>query len=629
MDFVSKAFGSLNLGLPFKLEDEIPTTNLPYKLYDATLKKDGSECSVFVYEEQAQNIAENANSALRKLKLPGVVKHIETLPRSGQTFIVTERVTQWDMDQLSYESRKFIMQFILETLNTLEAVAKCTYNGLSTQTVMMAKQSGLPTLVGFDFASSSPNTSPPSYVQYYQQSVPTPPDSANSPTLNTYQFGCLVEAFLPEEKRFITSLKSQRRVPIQRLVTSSSAEQVLGNRIKEIVLGDVQRVLLLPPHELARLCEKLVELADVLYEGLISAAVLPDLLKSKDPCTFLAIITLISKLHSSIGDETPIAQFIGSQFTMLDRVVRLKLLQLMPDYLPLLSNRFVQQRIMPKMGFGFSDTEAVIRKASVAATIYLADKITRTQLNSDLLRLISRTHADSDPDIRALSTTTLCRIAPKLDNTKIVTTALSKALRDPVAKCRSAALLGVTELEIPAQEIADKLLASAAHGMLDKDPSIAADSWRVTDYLLGEIRKASSASGPSSKALVTDEASRSATASPAPSSSRNESVSANGPANSSSSGTQSVPAFGGTAISAFNANTPRNETSSSSMRVPTPSVTLHNTTFTPHGGTAEEVQASQNMSAPEEPSEVSEDAWGWGDEDDQHVSEVDEEAWGW
>lgn len=618
MDFVSKALGSLNLGLPFKLDDEVPTAEPPYKLYDATLKKDGSECSVFVYEEQTQQMAENATSALRKLKLPGVVKHIETVPRSGQTFIVTERVVKWDLDKLSYESRKFIMQYILETLNTLETVAKCTYNGLSIQTVMMSKQSGLPTLVGFDFASSSPNISPPSYVQYYQQSVPIPPsESANSPTLNTFQFGCVVETFLPEEKRFITSLKSQRRVSIQRLASSSSAEQVLGNRIKDIVLGEVQRVLLLPPHELARLCEKLVDLAGVLYEGIIRSTILPDLLKSKDPCTFLAVITLISQLHSDISDESAVAQFIAFQFTLLDRVVRLKLLQLMPDYLPLLSSRLVQQRIMPKMGFGFSDTEAVIRKASVAATIYLSDKITRTQLNSDLLRLLSRTHADSDPDIRALSTTTLCRIAPKLDNTKIVTTALSKALKDPVAKCRSAALLGVTELEIPPQEIADKLLASAAHGMLDKDPSIAADSWRVTDYLLGEIRKASSASGPSSKALVTDEVSRSATASPSVPSNQPEYTEAANTNNSSIV----KPAFGGTAISAFSAP--------SSSRVPTPSVALHNTSFTPHGDTIEEVQASQNMDAADETADASEDAWGWGDEDNDHVSEVDEEAWGW
>lgn len=606
MDFVSKALGSLSLGLPFTLGSQVERIEgQPWKLYGAVQKKDGSTASVFEYEEQYEAAAQNASAALRKLKLPGIIKYVETVTSGKVKYIVTEPVAPFDFDSLSIDARKFVLQSVLQTLNTLNTVAKCKHNSICVATVMQSLNTGLPVLVGFDLATVD-GLAVPAYAALFN-TVPVPPEGWGCATLDTYQFGMLLASILPEESRLANTLKATKRPALPKLAASNSIDSALRNPITSLV-SEIGQTVLLPSHELENLCARIDSVVPSLYPELTKKTILPELLRTKSASTLRSGLQLIASI-STEGEATPVLKdddivvlFIVEQFQSMDRVVRLELLRFLPRYIALLPSKVVQQSIMPKMMFGFGDSEVMMRKASVAAIEYLTSKLSSRQLNSELLRLLAKTHNDVDPDVRALTTSVLCRLAPKLDSRSIISTALSRALKDPVPKCRNAALIGVSQIDVPALEIAEKLLGPAATGMLDSDPSVSAEAWRVTDELLARIREKATSQGAAPER-------------PEKASKPSDVLIYPPPVGMSS----------------------RVQTPDAPSAVPTPLSTLRKATVVQHTNPKEDIIEAEadtwgwNNSADSQ--EGAEDAWGWDDQTDETVpskeTEVDEDAWGW
>jgi len=576
MDYFTKALGSLNINRSFTVVQEDPVTipGLKHEITQATWKTDGSKASVFQYSLNTPSEAQcgkHAVATMRRLLIPGVAKFLDSNETLDTLFVVTERVSQMDFAALSETGAKYVVYYVLNTLKTIYESSNIKYNQDFGELVQ--NSAGFPVLTIFDNAQPS-----------------------SGPILTSGEFQSLVNQVVVSHSRL------RRELLAASSMGPFNFAKVIGKLETPLVklVDNIGHAFALEPPDLKVLCSQIDEARSDLWSSLVLGFVLPNLIRTKSPIVLHVILQLLTQVdpEHARGNER-IMEYIAEQFASMDRVVRLELLKALPVYIDLVTPQFVQSKIWPKMAFGFVDSEVVMRRASVASIEVLAPKVGSRQLNSELLRLLAKTHNDKDVDVRALTTTVLCKIAPLLmSNRNVISTALGRALKDPVPKCRSAALKGVLEINLPANEISEKLLGPAAGGMLDKDAEVSAEAWRVTKTLLAKIEAAATASAPSETVDSTDTSVDHIVSDALPVSSRMQTTTTTTLGEPKSGG----PKFGATQDSTTNESQP-----STSAANPDPAPLVE-----------------------QEDDSVQDDAWGW-DEEEEPVADNEEveDAWGW
>lgn len=206
-------------------------------------------------------------------------------------------------------------------------------------------------------------------------------------------------------------------------------------------------------------------------------------------------INIIMKCAVHLSTE----EFRQSLFSVLallfsnpDRAVRIVLLESLPQILEKLDAKFVQESIYPQMISGFTDALPALREHTLKASLLIAPKMTSRQLNNELLRFFARLQSDEQPGIRVNTTVCLGKIAPQLEEStrqKVLGVAFVKALHDPFAPARSAALMTISATVdfLTIDEISRRVLPSIVPLLVDPERSIRDAAFKTSRQLMGKL----------------------------------------------------------------------------------------------------------------------------------------------
>uniref|UniRef100_F6Z9I3 SCY1 like pseudokinase 1 n=1 Tax=Ornithorhynchus anatinus TaxID=9258 RepID=F6Z9I3_ORNAN len=133
-------------------------------------------------------------------------------------------------------------------------------------------------------------------------------------------------------------------------------------------------------------------------------------------------------------------------FSSTDRAMRIRLLQQMEQFIQYLNEPTVNSQIFPHVVHGFLDTNPAIREQTVKSMLLLAPKLNENNLNVELMKHFARLQAKDDQGpIRCNTTVCLGKIGPYLNAStrhRVLTSAFSRATKDPFAPSRAAGVLG-------------------------------------------------------------------------------------------------------------------------------------------------------------------------------------------
>lgn len=131
-------------------------------------------------------------------------------------------------------------------------------------------------------------------------------------------------------------------------------------------------------------------------------------------------------------------------FNSSDRATRVQLLHHLPGYIDRLSDDLINREVFPQLLNGFTDTNPVLREATIKAAVPLAPRLSEANRYGVLLRALKRTVSDAEPAIRVNTVICLGRIAHTIADAAqredLLSSVLMKILRDGFPAARVAGL---------------------------------------------------------------------------------------------------------------------------------------------------------------------------------------------
>ena len=119
-----------------------------------------------------------------------------------------------------------------------------------------------------------------------------------------------------------------------------------------------------------------------------------------------------------IGTSLPPAEYSAAivpcvvrLFASNDRATRVQLLHHLPSYVEKLTDDVINTSVLGHVATGFSDTNAVLREATVKACLHLAPRLTPANLVGVMLKSLRRCLTDPEPAIRVNATICIGRIS--------------------------------------------------------------------------------------------------------------------------------------------------------------------------------------------------------------------------
>ncbi|ANB15505.1 Cex1p [Sugiyamaella lignohabitans] len=286
------------------------------------------------------------------------------------------------------------------------------------------------------------------------------------------------------------------RPRISKLLENPQATEALRTDMTEIS-DSLNRLTILDDYEFGHFLDKVGTTASKFPPAYVHYKLLPELVKclelGKGGIKALTTIIEFGKDLPEAHYQKTVTPVIVNLYASPDRVIRLQLLQSLPDYIEFLDSKTVSNKIFQHLATGFSDTEPVIREQSLKSVLHIVDKLTSKQVNGDLLRLLAKTQNDTIPEIRANTTILLGRISEKFSpstRSGVLVAAYTRALKDPHVPSRLAALLalGASVEYFSPEECCSKLMGAVCPSLLDKDPTVRTQAASTVDTLLTKIK---------------------------------------------------------------------------------------------------------------------------------------------
>ncbi|CAG0888055.1 unnamed protein product [Cyprideis torosa] len=183
---------------------------------------------------------------------------------------------------------------------------------------------------------------------------------------------------------------------------------------------------------------------------LLKGKILPLVINSLEfgnagPC----VLTSLFKMGTFLTAEEyqkMLVPCIVKLFSCQDRLTRLRLLQQLETFAVHMTSEVINEQVYPKVQLGFTDTNAVVREATVKSMLHIASKLNYKNLNVEVLAHFARLQSrDEQGGIRTNTTVCLGKIAPFLDpgvRRQILIPAFSRGCKDPFppARCAKAEL---------------------------------------------------------------------------------------------------------------------------------------------------------------------------------------------
>jgi len=184
--------------------------------------------------------------------------------------------------------------------------------------------------------------------------------------------------------------------------------------------------------------------------------------------------------------------YVGLLFNVKDRGVRGTLLQKISLLQDNLDANTLNTSVFEPMCSGFSDSSPALRELTLKSTLGLVPHLTAPNLEK-LTRYLVRLQGDTEVSIRTNTVIFISKITSHLGpvaRDKMILPAFQRAMRDPFAPCRLAALQCMTSTFecFEPQGLAGKLMPSITPHLLDPDSNVRKEAFKVSEALLVTIR---------------------------------------------------------------------------------------------------------------------------------------------
>ncbi|XP_056366406.1 LOW QUALITY PROTEIN: N-terminal kinase-like protein [Oenanthe melanoleuca] len=195
-------------------------------------------------------------------------------------------------------------------------------------------------------------------------------------------------------------------------------------------------------------------------------------------------------------------------FSSPERGLRLRLLQLLEEFIEFLPEATVDSQIFPHVAHGFLDSNPAIREQTVKSMVLLAPKLGEGRRGAELPRLLLRVQGgDALGPLRCNATLCLGRLAPHLPpqtRRRVLAPALARATRDPFPPARAAAVaaFAATHGCYSPSEVAGRVLPPLCALTVDPHPDVRQQAFRAIRSFLEQLEAAAEAGGAQEGALL-------------------------------------------------------------------------------------------------------------------------------
>ncbi|CAN6645515.1 hypothetical protein TRVA0_021S00760 [Trichomonascus vanleenenianus] len=479
-------------------------------------------------------------SKLKKLRIPGVVKILDSVETDASLIIATEHVRPLHsvIDDLSEDTKVWGLYNVINTIHHVSGggcvhgninlgsifvndAGEWLVGGLELTTVTESEE------VLFRYGSLLPgsgNYAPPEVAKQGWQISQRQPQ-----TVDAFQVGNLIydvfngtpqnpSSARPSRRgkiptshiynisRQMSAVEPRKRTTVDQVITSKAIDNFHSPMVE---IGETLASLtIVSEDQLSLFLAKLNENQDKFPREYLHYKVLPQVAAAIDLGLqkrsaggsvsnatvkgFQTVVALSKDLNPQDYARI-VSPIIIKLFSCQDRAIRLELLTTMGDYIEYLDKKIVSEKIFPLLAGGFSDSEPLIRENSLKSVAHVISKLTERQINGELLRLLAKTQNDAVQEIRANTTILLGRIADqfaKSSRANVLTAAFSRALRDPFVQSRIAALLALTATAdyYTPMECCNKIIGPLAPLLIDSDSNVRQQAIVTMDLFLAKVR---------------------------------------------------------------------------------------------------------------------------------------------
>lgn len=590
-------------------------------------------------------LASNALRKVRSIRLPGILKILDTFETDSYLYIVSERVESLQeyfkrRISLTQNERLLIVYLVARAIKFINVEASSVLGYINFSTVFVNAQSEYK-LGGFEVLTNL-KTDPDQPIYRLSSKLPgfnnllSPEVSSNGVEIlrgsHTIKFdswrlaGFIFTLFnndaygITSEKLITaTNIPSSLQPAYKKLLSSSvtvrpTVEQFLikGEHTyfnTELIncYNELDEFGLKNDEEKLSFFQNFESIKDQTPPDLINNRILPELIKFFNHSPENTAFALRSIL--TFGEEVPVASqtttikpIILKAFTLPDRQIRVLLLASLPKFVEILTKSDVSDRIFQYFVTGFSDSNPAIREETIKSVLYIVPKLSDRQLNNELLRFLAKTQSDEKPEIRTNTTICIGKISSFLNKSSrptVLATAFGKAMKDPFIHSRLAAIMAISNcIEYFTPEvISTKILSVIAPSLLDKSSKVRDEAQKAFDLFFSKIKEEAAKLPPDQDTAADEVAMKEVT-----SDVRNFGISFSGALNKFASG------FGGSLNQDAN-----NGISPADSRASTPTVVASFKKDPVVKNEPQDVSYSDSWGVDEDEIEIEDDAWGFDD----------------
>ncbi|XP_072826390.1 N-terminal kinase-like protein isoform X1 [Vicugna pacos] len=529
---------------PFELSPEPPEGGPPgpWVLHRGRKKATGSPVSIFVYdvkpgaEEQTQ-VAKAAFKRLKTLRHPNILAYIDGLETDKCLHVVTEAVTplriylkaRAEAGGLKELELSWGLHQIVKALSFLVNDCSLIHNNVCMAAVFVDR-AGEWKLGGLDYMFSAqgngggpPLKGVPELEQY------DPPELADGSgravrekwSADMWRLGCLIwevfngplpraaalrnpgkipKSLVPHYCELVGANPKLRPNPARFLQNCRAPGGFMNNRFVETNLF-LEEIQIKEPAEKQKFFQELSKSLDSFPEDFCRHKVLPQLLTAFEfgnaGAVVLTPLFKVGKFLSTEEYQQKIIPVVVKMFSSTDRAMRIRLLQQMEQFIQYLDEPTVNTQIFPHVVHGFLDTNPAIREQTVKSMLLLAPKLNEANLNVELMKHFARLQAkDEQGPIRCNTTVCLGKIGSYLSAStrhRVLTSAFSRATKDPFAPSRVAGVLGfaATHNLYSMSDCAHKILPVLCGLTVDPEKSVRDQAFKAIRSFLSKLESVS------------------------------------------------------------------------------------------------------------------------------------------
>ncbi|XP_069924692.1 N-terminal kinase-like protein isoform X1 [Oryctolagus cuniculus] len=529
---------------PFELSPEPPEGGPPgpWVLHRGRKKATGSPVSIFVYdvkpgsEEQTQ-VARAAFKRLKTLRHPNILAYIDGLETEKCFHVVTEPVTPLathlkagaEAGGPKEPELSWGLHQIVKALSFLVNDCSLIHNNVCMAAVFVDR-AGEWKLGGLDYMYSAqgdgggpPRKGVPELEQYDPPELADPSGRVATEkwSADMWRLGCLIwevfngplpraaalrnpgkipKSLVPHYCELVGANPKLRPNPARFLQNCRAPGGFMDNRFVETNLF-LEEIQIKEPAEKHKFFQELSQSLDAFPEAFCRHRVLPQLLTAFEFGSAGAVVlTPLFKVGERLKAEEyrqQIVPVLVKMFSSPDRAMRIRLLQQMEQFIQYLDEATVNTQIFPHVVHGFLDTNPAIREQTVKSMLLLAPKLTESNLNVELMKHFARLQAkDEQGPIRCNTTVCLGKIGSYLSAAtrhRVLTSAFSRATKDPFAPSRVAGVLGfaATHNLYSVNDCAHKILPVLCGLTVDPERSVRDQAFKAIRSFLSKLESVS------------------------------------------------------------------------------------------------------------------------------------------